>query len=58
MTERKLNEDVMQANEWKNESKQSGHEIILQEIKPVSVCANLGRESGKGVTELIWDAGG
>lgn len=46
----------MQAKERENKSKQSGCEIILQEIKVVSVCA---RDHGcvclhnKGVTELI-----
>ncbi len=58
----KVSEEVMQAKERENESKQSGCEIILQEIKPVGVCTSLGRESvsvllhNKGVTELIWVA--
>lgn len=51
----KVSEEVMQAKERENESKQSGCEIVLQEIKPVGVCTSV-RLHNKGVTELIWVA--
>lgn len=44
----KLSEKVTQAKERENESKQSGCEIILQEIRPMRVCLH-----SKCVTDMI-----